>query len=226
MSNDLKPKKKFFNYIFKFWLIWSLAIIFTALFFYGIANEWFGPMPSFEELENPESNLASEVYSSDGELLGTYFIENRSNVNYRDVSPNLINALIAIEDVRFEDHSGIDTKALLRVVYGVLTGNSRGGGSTLTQQLAKNLFPRGRLSTPELVIRKFKEWITALKLERYYSKEEIIAMYLNTVTFGHNTYGIKSATSAFFDCSPDSLNIEQAALMAGVVNAPTRYSPI
>ncbi len=115
---------------------------------------------------------------------------------------------------------------MLRVVYGVLTGNSRGGGSTLTQQLAKNLFPRGRLSTPELVIRKFKEWITALKLERYYSKEEIIAMYLNTVTFGHNTYGIKSATSAFFDCSPDSLNIEQAALMAGVVNAPTRYSPI
>lgn len=226
MSIESKPKRKFFNYIVKLWLLWSLAVVLMGLFFYGIANEWFGPMPTFEELENPESNLASEVYSSDGELLGTYFIENRSNVNYRDISPNLINALLAIEDIRFEDHSGIDIKALMRVSYGVLTGNHKGGGSTLTQQLAKNLFPRGRLSKPELVIRKFKEWITALKLERYYSKEEIIAMYLNTVSYGHNTYGIKSATSAFFDCSPDSLNIQQAALMAGVVNAPTRYSPI
>ena len=225
-KKEAKPKKKILNYIVKLWLIWSIGFIFVVTFFYGVANEWFGPMPTFEELENPESNLASEVYSSDGVLLGTYFIENRSNVNYRDLSPNLINALLAIEDIRFEKHSGIDEKALIRVFYGVLTGNSRGGGSTLTQQLAKNLFPRGRLSTPELVMRKFKEWITALKLERYYSKEEIIAMYLNTVTYGHNTYGIKSATSAFFDCTPDSLNIQQAALMAGVVNAPTRYSPI
>lgn len=225
-NKEAKPKKKIFNYIVKLWLIWSLGAILVAVFFYGVANEWFGPMPTFEELENPESNLAAEVFSSDGVLLGTYFIENRSNVNYRELSPNLINALLAIEDIRFEKHSGIDEKALMRVFYGVLTGNSRGGGSTLTQQLAKNLFPRGRLSTPELVMRKFKEWITALKLERYYSKEEIIAMYLNTVTYGHNTYGIKSATAAFFDCTPDSLNIQQAALMAGVVNAPTRYSPI
>ena len=225
-NKEAKPKKKIFNYIVKLWLLWSLGAILVVVFFYGVANEWFGPMPTFEELENPESNLASEVFSSDGVLLGTYFIENRSNVNYRELSPNLINALLAIEDIRFEKHSGIDEKALMRVFYGVLTGNSRGGGSTLTQQLAKNLFPRGRLSTPELVMRKFKEWITALKLERYYSKEEIIAMYLNTVTYGHNTYGIKSATAAFFDCTPDSLNIQQAALMAGVVNAPTRYSPI
>ncbi len=224
-KKEIAPKK-FFNYIVKLWLLWSLGFIFLAVFFYGVANEWFGSMPSFEELENPESNLASEVYSSDGLLLGTYFIENRSNVNYRDISPNIINALLAIEDIRFEEHSGIDERALIRVLYGVVTGNSRGGGSTLTQQLAKNLFPRGRLSTPELVMRKFKEWITALKLERYYSKEEIIAMYLNTVTYGHNTYGIKSATNAFFGINPDSLNIQQAALMAGVVNAPTRYSPI
>ncbi len=224
-KKEIAPKK-FFNYIVKLWLLWSLGFIFLAVFFYGVANEWFGSMPSFEELENPESNLASEVYSSDGLLLGTYFIENRSNVNYRDISPNIINALLAIEDIRFEEHSGIDERALIRVLYGVISGNSRGGGSTLTQQLAKNLFPRGRLSTPELVMRKFKEWITALKLERYYSKEEIIAMYLNTVTYGHNTYGIKSATNAFFGINPDSLNIQQAALMAGVVNAPTRYSPI
>jgi penicillin-binding protein 1A len=226
MANQKSEKKKFFNYILKLWLLWFLSIALAVVFFYGIVGEWFGHMPTFEELENPKSNLASEVYSSNGELLGTFFIENRSNISYRDISPNLINALIAIEDIRFEKHSGIDEKALLRVFYGVITGNHRGGGSTLTQQLAKNLFPRGRLSTPQLVLRKFQEWITALKLERYYSKEEIIAMYLNTVPFGHNSYGIKSASATFFDCTPDSLNLQEAALMAGVVNAPTRYSPI
>ncbi len=220
------PKKKFFNYILKLWLLWTVMLALVIIFFYGIISEWYGPMPTFEELENPKSNLASEVYSSDGVLLGKYFIENRSNISYRHISPNLINALLAIEDIRFEEHSGIDERALMRVLYGVLTGNHKGGGSTLTQQLAKNLFPRGRLSKPQLVLRKFQEWITALKLERYYSKEEIIAMYLNTVAFGHNSYGIKSASATFFDCSPDSLNVQQAALMAGVVNAPTRYSPI
>lgn len=225
-TNTKTPKKKFFNYILKFWLIWTLLLGIGVIFFYGIVAEWFGSMPTFEDLENPKSNLASEVYSSDREILGTYFIENRSNISYQEISPNLINALIAIEDIRFEKHSGIDEKALLRVFYGVITGNHKGGGSTLTQQLAKNLFPRGRLTKPQLVLRKFQEWITALKLERYYSKEEIIAMYLNTVAYGHNTYGIKSASASFFDCSPDSLNIQQAALMAGVVNAPTRYSPI
>lgn len=226
MTNKKSVKKKFFNYILKLWLLWFLLLALTIVFFYGIVDEWFGHMPTFEELENPKSNLASEVYSSNGDLLGTFFIENRSNISYRDISPNLINALVAIEDIRFEKHSGIDEKALLRVFYGVITGNRRGGGSTLTQQLAKNLFPRGRLSTPQLVLRKFQEWITALKLERYYSKEEIIAMYLNTVPFGHNSYGIKSASATFFDSTPDSLNIQEAALMAGVVNAPTRYSPI
>jgi penicillin-binding protein 1A len=226
MENKEPIKKKLFNYIFKLWFIWALLLGIFIVFFYGITYEWFGKMPTFEELENPKSNLASEVYSSDGVLLGTYFIENRSNINYRDISPNLINALLAIEDIRFEKHSGIDEKALMRVIYGILTGNHKGGGSTLTQQLAKNLFPRGRLSKPQLILRKFQEWITALKLERYYSKEEIISMYLNTVAYGHNSFGIKSASATFFDCSPDSLNIQQAALMAGVVNAPTRYSPI
>jgi penicillin-binding protein 1A len=183
-------------------------------------------MPTFEELENPKSNLATEIYSSDNVLLGTFFFENRSNADYRDISPNLINALIAIEDIRFEEHSGIDEKALVRVFYGVVTGNFKGGGSTITQQLAKNLFPRGHLNKIQLVIRKFQEWVTAVKLEKYYSKEEIIAMYCNTVTFGHNTYGIKSAAATFFAKTPDSLNIEESALMAAVVNAPTWYSPI
>ncbi|MFA5416999.1 MAG: transglycosylase domain-containing protein [Bacteroidales bacterium] len=226
MAQDKPEKKKLFNYLVKFWLIWFLAVIITFVFFIGIVDEWFGSMPTFEELENPESNLASEVYSSDGVLLGTYFIENRSNVNYRDISPNLINALMAIEDVRFEKHSGIDERALLRVAYGVATGNSKGGGSTLTQQLAKNLFPRGQLNKLQLVIRKFQEWITAIKLERYYSKQEIAAMYLNTVFFGHNAFGIKAATATYFAKEPDSLNLQESALMAGIVNAPSRYSPI
>jgi len=165
-SAKVKPKTKLFNYLVKFWLIVLIILAFTVLFFYGVVQEWFGPMPTFEELENPNSNLASEVYSSDGIVLGTYFIENRSNITYREVSPNLINALMAIEDIRFEEHSGIDERALLRVAYGVATGNSKGGGSTLTQQLAKNLFPRGYLNKPQLVLRKFQEWVTAVKLER------------------------------------------------------------
>ncbi len=219
-------KKKFFNYLVKFWMLYFVFAALIILFFYGIASGWFGKMPTFEELENPNSNLATEIYSSDSIMLGTFFIENRSNITYQHISPNLIHALLAIEDVRFYDHSGIDEKALGRVLYGVLTGKQKGGGSTITQQLAKNLFPRGRLSKPQLVIRKFQEWVTAAKLEKYYSKEEIVAMYLNTVFFGHNAYGIKQASRTFFGIPPDSLNIQEAALMAGVVNAPTRYSPI
>ncbi len=221
-----KTKKKFFNYLVKFWIFFFSVVLLVILFFYGVASGWFGAMPTFKELENPKSNLATEVFSADSVLLGTFFIENRSNISYSEISPNLINALISIEDARFEEHSGIDERALGRVFYGLITGNNKGGGSTLTQQLAKNLFPRGRLSKPQLVLRKFQEWVTAAKLERYYSKEEIIAMYLNTVFFGHNAYGIKQAARTFFGITPDSLNIQQAALMAGVVNAPTRYNPI
>ena len=221
-----QKKHKWLNYITKFWLLYFLGLGLVVLFFYGIVTGFFGKMPTFRQLENPKSNLASEVISADGHLLGTYFIENRSNVTYRQISPYLINALIATEDVRFEKHSGIDERALLRVLYGVLTGKHKGGGSTITQQLAKNLFPRGRLNKLQLVVRKFQEWVTAVKLERYYSKEEIIAMYLNTVFFGHNAYGIKSAARTFFDKSPDSLNLQESALLAGVVNMPTHYSPI
>ncbi len=227
MAEKVQQKKKFFNYIFKLWFLFFAGLIVAVLFFYGVANEYFGKMPTFEELENPETNLASQIYSADGQLLGSYYIENRSNIHFRDLSPDLVNALLAIEDIRFTEHSGIDEKALMRVAYGVATGNSKGGGSTLTQQLAKNLFPRGEnLSTLQLIIRKFQEWVTATKLEHNYSKEEIMAMYLNTVPFGSSAFGIKSAAQTFFNKAPDSLNLEEAALMAGVVNAPTRYSPV
>ncbi len=225
-GNKKKKKRKAWNYITKFWLLYFLSLGLVVLFFYGIITGFFGKMPTFRQLENPQTSQASEVISSDNHLLGTYFIENRSNVTYRQISPYLINALIATEDVRFEEHSGIDQRALLRVAYGLLTGRHKGGGSTITQQLAKNLFPRGKLNKLQLVVRKFQEWVTAVKLERYYSKEEIIAMYLNTVFFGHNAYGIKSAARTFFDKSPDSLNLQEAALLAGVVNMPTHYSPV
>ena len=235
VKKDIKDKKKKVKvdkksirwYLVVLWSMFVIAVTCGFGLFYGISHEWFGDMPTFEELENPSTNLASEIISADGKILGTYYIENRSNVSYSELSPHLVNALLAIEDIRFYEHSGIDQRALLRVVFGIVTGNDKGGGSTLTQQLAKNLFPRGEnLSTPQLVIRKFQEWVTATKLEYNYSKDEIIAMYLNTVFYGHNAYGIKKASETFFNIDPIDLNIEQAAFLAGVVNAPSRYSPI
>ena len=230
MSNKKKKTKQKHNgskAIRNLWILFGSMLLLVILFFTLVATGVFGTMPTFEELENPRTNLATEIISADGKVLGTYYIENRSNVHYAELSHYMPEALISIEDERFTEHSGIDEKALFRVAFGVLTGRKKGGGSTITQQLAKNLFPRGEnLSTPKLVLRKFQEWITATKLEHNYSKEEIIAMYLNTVAFGHNAYGIRSAASTFFDKSPKDLNIEECALMAGVVNAPTRFSPV
>ncbi|MBR4562358.1 MAG: PBP1A family penicillin-binding protein [Bacteroidales bacterium] len=209
------------------WIIFGVLLFLVILFFFCVAKGVFGTMPTFDELENPRTNLATEIISADGKVLGTYYIENRSNVRYAELSHYMPEALISIEDERFTEHSGIDERALFRVAFGVITGRKKGGGSTITQQLAKNLFPRGEnLSKPKLVLRKFQEWITATKLEHNYSKEEIVAMYLNTVAFGHNAYGIRSAASTFFDKKPSEMNIEECALMAGVVNAPTRYSPV
>ena len=209
------------------WSIFGIGIVLVVLFFFCVAKGVFGTMPTFEELENPKTNLATQIISCDGKILGSYYVENRSNVRYSDLSPYLPQALVSIEDERFYQHSGIDTKSLFRVAYGVMTGNHKGGGSTITQQLAKNLFPRDEnLSKARLALRKFQEWITATKLEYNYSKDEIIAMYLNTVAFGHNAYGIRSAAKTFFDKDPKDLNLEESALMAGVVNAPTRFSPV
>ena len=223
-NNKKKDRKVYLIVLWALFILFGLSIF---LLFHGITHEWFGDMPTFEELENPETNLATEIISADGKLLGTYYIENRSNVSYENISPYLVHAIVAIEDVRFYEHSGIDMKALFRVAKGLATGNSdQGGGSTITQQLAKNLFPRGEnLSKPQLVIRKFQEWVTATKLEYNYSKDEILAMYLNTVFYGHNAYGIKKASETFFGKEPDELNIQEAAMLAGVVNAPTKFSP-
>lgn len=185
-------------------------------------------MPTFEELENPQSNLASEVISADGQILGFIGVENRSNVAYDEISPNVINALIATEDVRFYEHSGIDLRSLGRVFAKTIIGrsSSSGGGSTITQQLAKNLFPRERKSKLGIVYSKFKEWIVAAKLEHNYSKNEILTMYLNTVDFGSNAFGIKTAAKTFFDKAPSELTVEEAAVLVGLLKAPSTYNPV
>lgn len=233
--------------------IWAIAFAPVGLLLVMLlltALGVFGRMPSFEELENPKSNLATEIYSEDGKVLSTFFIQNRSYVQYADlfpadsigslrleghVVPPVVAALIATEDIRFRSHSGIDIPSLVRVAVKTvaLQHASQGGGSTITQQLAKNLFPRdtvrnrGRVvKTAKLVLSKFKEWITALKLEYNYTKEEIATMYLNTVAYGSNAYGIKSAAQTFFGKEPHELAVQEAAVLVGVVNAPTRYSPV
>ncbi len=234
-------------------LMWLVVMVPVAMGFLMLtlaAVGAFGRMPSFEELENPKSNLATEIYGDDGHVIGTFFVQNRSYVQYEDLFPAdstrhlildghrvppVVAALISTEDVRFRNHSGIDIPSLFRVMIRTIAmrDQSQGGGSTITQQVAKNLFPRDTVRnrskiarTWKLVQSKFKEWITALKLEHNYTKEEIAAMYLNTVEYGSNAFGIKSAASTFFGKTPDELNIQEAAVLVGVVNAPTRYSPV
>ena len=218
-----------------FWTIVGVPTVAFITMIVLTAAGAFGKLPSFEELENPKSNLATEIYSEDGVLLGSYYVQNRSYVDYDELSPALVAALIATEDARFKSHSGIDFISLARVgIKTIALGDKgQGGGSTITQQLAKNLFPRD--TTPykskivrvgKLVVAKFKEWITAVKLEHNYTKNEIVAMYFNTVFFGSNAYGIKSASKIFFDKEPGQINVQEAAVLVGAVNAPTRYSPI
>ena len=210
------------------WVLFFAGILFITLSMYAVSRGVFGPLPGFEELENPENSLATEIYSADGELIGTFFRENRSNVLYKDLSPNLVNALIATEDRRFENHSGIDLKGLVRVlVKTVFLGNpGSGGGSTLTQQLAKNLFHSPSHSLLERIPQKAKEWIIAAELERRYTKEEIITMYLNTVEFVNNAHGIKSAARVYFSSTTDSLDILQSATLVGMVKNPSLYNPV
>lgn len=224
---DGNEKDRVRNYIRVFWQIVLGGVLLIFLFFMSISFGWFGFMPSFEELEDPQTFLASEIYSQDGEMFGTYYIENRSKSYYGEISPHLVNALIATEDVRFYKHSGIDTKALLRVLYGGLTGQDKGGGSTITQQLAKNLFPREyNQSALKLVFRKFKEWVIAIKLESRYSKDEIITMYLDKFDFLNLAVGIKTASRVYFNTTPAELDIVQSALLVGMVKNPSLYNPL
>ena len=217
------------------WGLLLLALGGSYLLFRAIAHGRLGFMPTFEELENPKRNQASEVFSADGQLLATFYIENRNPVSFEEISPYAIQALIAREDHRFYEHAGIDGIGLVRVAVKTLLmrQSGEGGGSTITQQLAKNLFPRDttRYTSSfqryrQLTIDKLREWVTAVKLERNYTKDEILTWYLNTVPFGHEAYGIKTAARTFFNKTPDSLKVEEAALLIGLLKGPTRYSPV
>ncbi len=208
--------------------IFGGMVAFVFLLFFLLSVGALGFMPSFEELENPYSNLATEIYSSDQVLLGSFFQENRSRVEYSDISPLLVNALISTEDIRFYDHSGIDARGLGRVFFRtILLGEqSSGGGSTITQQLAKLLFHDPAKNIWERSIQKLKEWIIAVKLERSYTKTEILTMYLNKAPFIYDAFGIKSAAATFFGTSADSLTIEQAATLVGMLKNPSLFNPV
>ncbi|MBY0543322.1 MAG: transglycosylase domain-containing protein [Sphingobacteriaceae bacterium] len=209
--------------------LWKMLIggmVFFALFIISIGFGLFGDIPSFRAIEHPKSNEATEIMSEDGKVLGTYFVKNRSNVNYNQISPNVVNALIATEDIRFKSHSGIDFKRTFTIFAYAMMGKKQ-GGSTITQQLALNLFSEeGRQKNYfKRIIQKFQEWVIAVKLERNYTKEEIITMYLNTVDFGNQAYGIKSAARVYFNTTPDQLTVPQAAVLVGIQRGITRYSP-
>jgi penicillin-binding protein 1A len=224
-----KADKKKHKYLLYFWALFFSPAVLALLMFSSISAGLWGFMPSFEELENPRSNLASEIYSADGVLLGTFYIHNRSNVSYDEISPHMVDALLATEDIRFHHHSGVDVRSIFRVLFRNIIGGRRsaGGGSTLSQQLAKNLFPREENpSLPRMIVIKLKEWVTAAKLERNYTKEEIIAMYLNTVDFGSHAFGIKLAAKTYFNTTTDSLRVEEAAVLVGMLKAPSWYHPV
>ncbi len=206
-------------------ILWRLFFIGITIFLLIIAlANWgaFGDMPSMEELENPSASLSSEVLAADGTLMGKFYLQDRSNIEFKDLSKNTIHALIATEDERFYDHSGIDGIALARAIVNL---GRDGGGSTLTQQLAKNLFTNYSSFAPLRVLQKIKEWIIAVKLERNFTKDEIIALYLNTVPFGDNIYGIRNASRTFFQKEPALLSINESAVLVGMLKGNTIYNP-
>lgn len=229
MKGNTNNKK----YLIWFWALFIFPFALVITLFILISKEKLGPMPTFTDLENPEYYLAAEVISEDGVLLGKISIENLTWTEYDELSPYLVEALIATEDIRYRRHSGIDIRGLGRAaILTVILNQNTGGGSTITQQLAKQLYPRDTARSSAIVrkiklgVSKFKEWQTAVKLERSYTKEEIIAMYLNKFDYSYNAIGIRSAAKVYFNTTPDSLNLEQSAVLIGMLKASTRYNPV
>lgn len=213
------------------WIFFAVILVACIGVFASISYGWIGYMPPVEELENPNYKFATEVLSEDGKVLGTFSLskENRIYVGYNELSPNIINALVATEDVRFADHSGIDAKALFRAIVkrGLLFQKNAGGGSTLSQQLAKQLFTEEvAKNSLQRLLQKPIEWVIAVKLERYYTKEEILSMYLNKFDFLNNAVGIKTAAYTYFGCEPKDLKIEEAATLVGMCKNPSLYNPV
>ncbi|RKR83151.1 penicillin-binding protein 1A [Mucilaginibacter gracilis] len=214
-----------------------IFIYFIVIFFCAIELNFlwlFGYSPSMEDIRNPSMSLSSEVYSADGKLLGRYYKENRSPVEFKQISPNLINALVATEDARFYQHNGVDFFSFFSSIRSTAKGGRR-GGSTITQQLAKNLFETRKRKSQGLIRRipifrtivfKCKEWITAYKIEHVYTKQQILTLYLNTVPFGNNSFGIKTASKKYFNKNPDAVNTAEAATLIGMLKATSTYNPI
>ena len=218
-----KEQTNFKKYIIRFWMVVLGGFIAFLLVFLLASWGVFGELPTFEELENPEKNLATEVISSDGVTLGKYAFKNRTPVGFKDLPDNLVNALIATEDERFYEHSGIDFRGLARAIVKLGKG---GGASTITQQLAKNLFNKGgSSSTVKRLTQKVKEWIVATKLERQYTKNEIVAMYLNTQGFLFNAIGIRSASRIYFGKEPKDLDIQESAILVAMLKNPRQFNP-
>ncbi|WP_018476166.1 penicillin-binding protein 1A [Pontibacter roseus] len=233
-----KSNKVYPRVITGLWLLFLGGIVTLILYIYAVSINFlnlFGELPNMRTLENPKSALSSELYSADNALLGKYFRENRTPIDFEDLPQNFVDALVATEDIRYEEHSGIDPEAMGRVVGSLMIGTSKGGGSTITQQLAKNLFKtrgeelnNGLLNhTPGLrtLIHKTKEWIMAVKLEQSYTKQEIMVMYLNIFEFGSNAFGIQSASKTFFNKNPQDLEVQESAVLVGLFKNPNFYSP-
>lgn len=212
------------------WIFLATVVLVSATMFFFIAQGWIGYMPPVEDLENPNYKFATQVFSEDGEVLGTYSYskENRVYVGYNDLSANIVHALIATEDIRFAEHSGIDAIALLRAIVkrGLLFQKNAGGGSTITQQLSKQLYSPGVDNVVERLLQKPIEWVIAVKLERYYTKEEILTMYLNKFDFLNNAVGVKTAAHTYFSCLPKDLKVEEAATLVGMCKNPALYNPV
>lgn len=206
------------------WRSFIAFLLIMVLLIVGIDQGLVGYMPSMIELENPQSALSSDVYAQDGTILGRYYIQDRSNCKYSDISPNIINALLATEDARFFDHSGIDPIATVAIPFYALIHKKR-GSSTITQQLAKNLFGREHKSSFLMPLVKLKEWVLAVKLERNLTKNELITLYLNIVPFGDNVFGIRNASLTFYNKTPDKVTVDEAAVLVGMLKGNTMYNP-
>jgi penicillin-binding protein 1A len=227
MAKTVKKKEPrgFFKYIKWFWILFISGIALFALLFLSASWGLFGDLPPYEYLENPQTNLASQIVSSDGKLLGKFYLDdNRTDITYEDLPENLVNTLIASEDIRFRDHSGIDARGTLRAAFYL---GKRGGASTITQQLARQLFVGVRSSNKfETIQQKLKEWVLATRLERSYTKEEIISMYLNIYDFGNNADGIRSASRIYFGKEPKDLKVEESAMLVGMLQNSSLFNPL
>lgn len=224
-----KKKKRSYGWLKYIWMLFAVVVLSIALLFVLIANGVIGYIPDIEELQNPKNKYASELYSSDGVIIGRYFSgqNNRVAVAYDDISPYLKEALLATEDVRFHEHSGVDGRSLFRAIVkrGILGQKSAGGGSTITQQLAKLLYSPTAENLFQRALQKPIEWVIAVQLERYYTKDEIMTMYLNQFDFLNNAVGIKSAAQIYFNTTPDKLNQLQSAMLVGMLQNPSYYNP-